>query len=120
MKILIIDDEPYIASILKLSLENMGHICEYYNDVTSIIKDKKKINEFDLFFIDVIMPSMLGQDVLKNILSIKQNAKVIMMSGFISKKDKESFQKQGAFDFLEKPFKIEQIQNIMKSVATAN
>jgi YesN/AraC family two-component response regulator len=79
-KILIIDDEPYILSMLKKMLERAGY------SVTSAENGRVGLDQFeiimpDLVITDIIMPEKEGLGIIREMKSIKPDLKIIAISG---------------------------------------
>lgn len=113
MKVLIIDDEPQVASVL-------GDICELEDIDYEIITDSKKAievlkeNFYDLVFCDVRMPSVTGDLVLREVSKTQKNfLNWYFVSGF-SDLSVDEAKKLGAKDILAKPFKFDEIRAILK------
>ncbi len=68
----------------------------------------------DLILLDLKMPGMDGIDLLKWVKSLDQNMLVILLTGHASVDSAVSAMKEGAFDYLEKPFKIEHIKVVVE------
>ena len=111
--ILILDDEPIVCKRLKPAFEKQGYVIEVYTDsakAMSRIQDK----EFDIVITDLKMKHINGMQFLTAIKEKSPDTEVIVITGFATMETaKESFQK-GVFDFVAKPFKIGEIQEIVK------
>ncbi len=104
IKILIVDDEPNSTILLRKVLEKKG-----LNPVTenSSVKAKELIENgnFDIIISDLQMPDVSGLDLLK----IKQEETLfIMITGFASIDSAVESMKMGAFDYIGKPFNLEE------------
>jgi two-component system response regulator AtoC len=101
-KILIIDDDEAILKLLQFNLENLGHTVITANNGEkglSLICNE----EFDLVFLDIMMPGTNGIEILKNIRHQKPHLSVIMMTALKSISPAITAMKLGAFDYLTKP-----------------
>ncbi len=115
-KILVVDDEAYICETLVDILKNGGYQAE------SALSGKKALEKFtndffDLILLDITMPEMDGVEVLKEIKKIDSNVAIIMATG---KSDVESIVdaiKQGAEDYIIKPF--QDIESIKATIQKA-
>ncbi|MGL4760953.1 MAG: response regulator transcription factor [Sarcina sp.] len=106
-KILIIEDEKNIIKFLEMELKHEG-----YNVVSKMDGklglDEAIENDFDLVILDLMLPSMDGIEVCKNI-KLKKHTPVLMLTARGEIADKvEGFQ-IGAEDYLVKPFAIEEL-----------
>jgi len=115
LKILIIDDEKNIGASLSGFLSDNGHhakIC--YDGISGL---QKAIDEnFDLIFLDVMLPGKDGLQVLEQLKKAKPDQKVIMISGHADLQIAVKATRLGAYNFLEKPLNPDkvllEIQNI--------
>jgi len=87
--------------------------------VKSALTGKKAINlakkeSFNFVFLDIVMPGIASIDVLKEIRKISPETKIVMITGKLMYKDllNELIQK-GASGYLQKPFNIEDIKEII-------
>ncbi len=113
-RILIIDDEPGIRSVLGEILHDEGHqITTAPDGLDGLAILKREV--IDLIFLDVWMPHMGGLDVLKAIRESYPDMTVIMMSGHASIDQAVKAIKIGAFDFAEKPLSIERVLTLVKN-----
>jgi DNA-binding response OmpR family regulator len=76
-RILIIEDEPDVAQSIKMYLESEGYAAEYSLDAAEGIK---MIVQFDLVLLDLIMPKLSGEDVLRQMRMKKITKPVIVLS----------------------------------------
>jgi putative two-component system response regulator len=106
--ILLVDDEEGIRSILNKGLAMRGYICDEAGDgEIAIAKLKEKPS--DLVIMDVNMPGRQGYEVLPEITRDFPETAVIMASGVNDTKIIARCIKEGAQDYINKPFKFEQI-----------
>jgi len=109
MKILIIDDNEKLNSIMKQFLE-----LKNYN-VTSISNPKKAIKlidkkKFDLYIIDIHLPHINGLDIVKYIRSKDLNIPIIMITSSLEVENFITAFKNGANEFIKKPFHLEELE----------
>jgi len=106
--ILIIDDEEYIRDILSARVEGLNHTAYSASTIrqgTELIKKEK----FDLVFLDVKLPDGSGLDLLQTIRQLPSKPEVIIITAVGSLKGAEIAIKNGAWDYLNKPLKKEDI-----------
>ena len=112
--ILIVDDEKSLRDFLVIMLEEEG-----YQVVTSPTAEKaiKLIREniFDLILTDIRMGRSNGINVLDAARKILPDTPVVMMTAYASAETAVTAMKKGAYDYISKPFKIEDIQLIVKN-----
>jgi PAS domain S-box-containing protein len=107
-KILIVDDEPDIALILKLQLEDAGFTTVRARDGIDALECLAR-EDFELILLDIKMPRMDGMQVLKKIMERNDNDAVIMMTANGSEDIAVDAMKKGAIDYIAKPFSTEEI-----------
>ena len=112
-KILIIDDEPKIAGILKRVLSREGYDVEITHDSEQGV-GLMKTATFDVILSDLKMPRMDGIEVLKHARTLQKNADFIMMTAYGTIETAVSAMKLGAFDYIIKPFPMEDLKNMLK------
>jgi len=111
VKILVVDDEKNICWILKRLLTQKGYIVdEAYTGREALEKIEK--NKYNLIFLDIIMPDILGLEVLSNIKSKPFSPPVVIMTAKSTMKNTVEAMKRGAFEYITKPFDINDIENI--------
>lgn len=118
-RILICDDTMFMRTVLKNLLSENGY--EVVGEAENGIEAIKKYNEFrpDLTLMDITMPEMDGIEALQGIMKINPEAKVIMCSAMGQERMVASAIKNGARDFIVKPFENERvIQAIAKSIGS--
>ena len=112
--ILVADDEKSLRDFLVIMLEEEG-----YQVVTasSVEKATKLIreNEFDLILTDIRMGRSSGIDVLDAARNTLPDTPVVMMTAYASAETAVTAMKKGAYDYISKPFKIEDIQLVVKN-----
>ena len=111
LKILVVDDEPMICEEFKDILQDEGHeVDTALNGIEAIRKVQEK--EYELVFLDVLMPKMEGSEALVEIKKLTQTP-VVVMSGYLAADMEVEVRRAGAYACLRKPFKIKEIQNII-------
>jgi two-component system response regulator PilR (NtrC family) len=116
--ILVVDDELSMREFLKILLEKEGYDVSTASEASSAI-DLINDQNFDLVISDIKMPGMGGLPLLEKIKEINSNLPVIMITAFASPENAVTAMKSGAFDYITKPFKVEEILKIVKSAITA-
>jgi len=115
-QILIVDDDPIIG-------ENLRDIFEEIGNYTVVLAPDPfeglnilKRSYFDIVFTDMLMPKMDGLEFLKNIKLMDQLIPVVMITGFPTVDIAIQAMKEGASDFITKPFKFSQIKIIAEKL----
>ncbi len=116
-KILIVDDEDVIRGFLKgvLAEENI-EIVEAPDGKTAIELFTRQKGSIDLVILDIIMPGIKGDEVLKVIREIQPDIKVIVSSGFMSEEQRDRLKEYRVEAFLDKPFRDKDVIRTIISV----
>ena len=108
MKVLLVDDEEEFVSALAERLHLRGIEALTATDGKEALK-RIEIDSPDLVVLDVLMPGLGGLDVLKHIQKEFPHIKVILLTGRGSTNEGIEGMRLGAFDYLMKPLKIEEL-----------
>jgi len=108
MKILIVEDEPKVASFIKKGLEESGYEAEIAYDGISGEK-LARIYKYNLFILDVIIPGISGFDLCKKLKDLNDNIPVLMLTALGTTDDKMLGFDAGADDYLVKPFEFREL-----------
>ena len=112
--VLIVDDEADIRELLVLTLSRMGVDA----DTASTIKEAKRALEertYDLALTDMRLPDGDGLEVLRHIADKYGNTPVAVITAYGSTENAVQALKAGAFDYLAKPIKLEQLRPLVMS-----
>jgi two-component system chemotaxis response regulator CheY len=106
-RILIVDDAAFVRVVLKKTLEKMGYeVVGEAEDGESALQKYKELRP-DCVTLDIIMPVMDGMEILKELLEIDPQVKVIMISAMGNDHHINEAMKNGAAYFVVKPVKEE-------------
>ncbi|MFK5949981.1 MAG: sigma-54 dependent transcriptional regulator, partial [Methylococcales bacterium] len=113
IRILIIDDEPVSVKNLSYALKKSGYIVKTR---TSGIKGMKALedNYFDIVITDLRMEHIDGMSILEKAISLDDDIAIIMITGHASLNSAIDAMKAGAFHYIEKPFRLEEVREIVK------
>ncbi|CAM5782016.1 MULTISPECIES: response regulator [Brevibacillus] len=107
-RLLIVDDAAFMRKMLADMVAGKHEVCgEAANGVEAI--EKYKELKPDVVTMDITMPEMQGIEAMREILAIDQEAKVLICSAIGHRQKVLEAMKNGARDFLVKPFQKEQI-----------
>ena len=112
-KILILDDEPGIRKFLQLALSKNGYEVRAMaspNEALNLLKEEI----YDIAVVDLKMPELDGITVLKKMKKIVPDITVIMITAFATVESAIEAMKEGAFDYIIKPFKIDEARLIIE------
>ena len=114
MKILVVDDEELIRSVIKEYCNNSGYIVEEASNGNDALI-KLKNNDYDLMVLDIMMPEMDGFTLLKE-LPLERRIPTIVLSARGEEYDKLSGFDLGIDDYLTKPFSPKELIARIKAV----
>ncbi len=106
--ILVVDDEERMRHILSIMLELRGHQVEQAGDGEAALEIIRK-KRFDLLILDVKMPKMDGITLHKHVKEIDPSYPVIFITAFGSIDSAVQSMREGAFDYITKPFDEDRI-----------
>jgi len=117
--ILVVDDERSMRDFLKILLEKEGH------DVSTAESGESALalllnNTFEVVVSDIRMPGISGIDLLGKIKEETPDLSVIMITAFASPDDAVLAMKNGAFDYISKPFNVDEIKSVVESATIKN
>ncbi|MBI5483286.1 MAG: sigma-54-dependent Fis family transcriptional regulator [Deltaproteobacteria bacterium] len=111
--ILIIDDEENLRHMLSVMLTRQGYVADSAADGEEGLQRIRE-KAYDFVLCDIRMPEMDGKTFLARALEQGVNAPVIMMSAYGSVETAVECMKMGAYDFISKPFKKDEIVMVLK------
>lgn len=117
MDILIIDDSTFSQKIIgNLIVKNLDDVNTYFaKDGEEGLEKYKKIKP-DYTFVDLLMPKLNGEQLIKLINEYDSNAKLIVVSADVQKSIKEEINSYGVMAFINKPFTEEKAKSICEII----
>jgi DNA-binding NtrC family response regulator len=117
LRILVLDDEPIVSKRLQPALEKKGYLVETFFESSKAL-ERFEEKPFDIVITDLKMKGLNGMQFLTEVKKQSPKTEVVVITGFATMETaKESFQK-GVFDFLAKPFKLREIQDVIQKIET--
>lgn len=113
-RILVVDDEESMREFLSIMLHREGYQVEAVQDGSQAV-DRLKQAQFDLVITDIQMPRLDGFGVLQYVLDRSKETAVIMVTAFSTTEQAVEAMKLGAYDYITKPFKNDEIRLIVKN-----
>jgi two-component system response regulator PilR (NtrC family) len=113
-KVLVVDDEKSMREILDIFLRNEGYnvaVAENGKAALEILKH----DFFDLIITDMKMPKVGGLELLKNVKEILPDTVVVIITAFGTTESAVEAMKLGAFDYITKPFQMDDIRLVVKN-----
>jgi signal transduction histidine kinase len=106
--VLVVDDEAGLRDMLSFGLTDRGYrvVCAASGEEGL---EKAKHERFDLVVTDMMMPGIGGVEVLKGLKAIQPHAEVIMATGCATLETAVESMKQGAYDYISKPYGLDQL-----------
>lgn len=118
LDVMLLDDEPIVGKRLKPALSKIGCDVEVFEDPTVALR---RIEEkvFDIVVTDIRMDEVDGMQVLERVLQKSPRTKVIMITGYAMMAVAREAMDKGAFDFISKPFKPDDLRRVIAKAAEA-
>jgi two-component system response regulator PilR (NtrC family) len=113
-RILVADDEQSMREFLDIMLKKEGYKVSLASNGEEVLKLIDK-DLFDLILLDIRMPKLDGIGVLKKIKTASPETIVIMITAYASADTAIKAMKEGAYDYITKPFKVDEIKLIIKN-----
>jgi two-component system response regulator PilR (NtrC family) len=108
-QVMVVDDEENIREVLCNYLESMNYSVEAAEDGQDALNKFKK-GDFDLIISDLLMPNIDGLELLKRIRNIDKDVIFLMITGYPSIETAVDAIKKGAYDYITKPFHMEDVK----------
>jgi len=111
-KILIVDDEQSVGNFLSILLEKEGY------EVDAVSSGREAIQKItdsppDIVLADLKMPGMNGLELLSKIKEFDSSINVVIMTAYASLESAVEAMRRGAFDYVMKPFKVDEIKLVV-------
>jgi DNA-binding NtrC family response regulator len=116
IKILIVDDEEIVRESLSEWLKEDGYQVETAENAVVALN---KVNEirYDIYLLDIKMPGMDGMELNLRIREIDKNALIIMITAYAAVDTAVSALKNGAYDYITKPFDPDNLSLLLRNAA---
>ncbi|MDD5347944.1 MAG: response regulator [Candidatus Omnitrophica bacterium] len=119
-KILVVDDDEAVREFLARFLRQKGFqtvsVARSGEEALLLLEREPR----DLVFLDIKMPGLSGIKVLRKIKTLYPETSVIMITAFAQKEIAEEALKEGAYDYITKPFNLSYLElSLLSKIATA-
>jgi CheY-like chemotaxis protein len=104
LEVMVVDDEPIVGKRLKPALTKYGYDVEVFDNPVKAI-DRFDEKDFDVVVTDLRMENLNGIQVLEHVNAKSSKTKVIFITGYATVENAREALVKGAFDFIAKPFK---------------
>lgn len=118
IKVLVVDDEPAITELLSRSLRDEGYrVLTVNNGEEAVAKVRKEKPEVVL--LDIKMAGIDGIETLGQIREFDKESSIVMLTGYGSMDTVVEAMKLGAYDYITKPFDLEELKSLIKGALEA-
>ncbi len=116
--ILIVDDEKSMREFLEIMLTQEGYLVTLADSGRTACRILDR-EDFDLVITDIRMKDVDGIDVLRKSRSLNPGTKVVLISAFATAETAVEAMKEGAYDYIPKPFKVNELKAIVQDALEA-
>ena len=126
MKILVVEDNEFSTNLITEMLNSLGvEVVTASNGHDAILKfERSAKNEFDMIFMDIVMPKLNGNESAATIRMIdREDARtipIIAITALNSETDRQMMHESGMDGFLQKPLSIPAVKEIIEQYSTQN
>jgi response regulator RpfG family c-di-GMP phosphodiesterase len=112
-RVLVVDDEKVIREILSDFLTMEGYVVRAVEDGTAALRELR-LRPYDLVISDLKMPNMGGLELLEKMAEQNLHVLTVIMTGFGTVETAIEAMKKGAYDYILKPFKVEEVVHVVQ------
>ncbi|MFQ5418441.1 MAG: sigma-54-dependent transcriptional regulator [Myxococcota bacterium] len=112
-RVLVVDDEPSMQEFLEIFLRSEGYEVETAGDIQNAQMHLEN-DEFDVVISDIQMPGGSGIELLHAANEISPDTLMIMITAFASTETAIAAMKEGAYDYVTKPFKVDELRIVLE------
>jgi CheY-like chemotaxis protein len=116
LSVLVLDDEPIVGKRLKPALEKSGFVVECFEEPAKALA-RLQAKEFDIVVTDLRMEGMDGIQILEYVMAHCKRTRVILITGYATVEVAREALVKGAFDFISKPFKPNDLRAVINKAA---
>ncbi len=117
IRILVIEDDSKMRNGLVELLSEEGYEVDSAENGQKGLEAARRA-DYDIVLTDLIMPSVSGMDVLREMKRAKPKTHVILITAFATVENAVEAMKNGASDYITKPFKVDEVQTKIRKVIT--
>jgi len=119
-RILVVDDEEVVRFLAIDLLENLGYEPIPAEDGEQAVEIyKKQKNDIDLVLLDMIMPKLGGVETFRELRKINPEVPIVLLSGYTKDVAAQELLNQGARGFLQKPYKIDELAQVVETISNS-
>jgi len=116
IEVLVLDDEPIVGSRIKPSLEKEGYQVEIMTDSQDAV-ERIKQKKFDIVVTDFKMSKVTGLDLLRIQKQLWPESVVIIITGYATMEIAREAMQSGVYDFIPKPFRLQELKEVIRRAA---
>jgi DNA-binding NtrC family response regulator len=116
LRIMVLDDEPIVCKRLKPALEKLGYEVDAFTQSPEAMHQIQRIS-YDIIITDLKMKEIDGMQFLTEAKKRHPDTEVIVITGFATMETAKQSLQKGVFDFIAKPFKMSEIQEVVNRAA---
>ena len=116
LRIMVLDDEPIVCKRLKPALEKIGYEVDAFTQSPEAMRQIQRIS-YDIIITDLKMKEIDGMQFLSEAKKLHPDTEVIVITGFATMETAKQSLQKGVFDFIAKPFKLSEIQEVVNRAA---
>ena len=117
-RLLVVDDEASMRELLQILLSKEGYEVDLATSGEEAI-DLYHKQEPDVVITDVKMPGMSGLDLIREIRALNPLAAIIAITAYASADDAVRAMREGAYDYISKPFQVEDLRSVIRNALDA-
>jgi len=118
IRILIIEDDEEMSSLLRDFIEGEGYKAESVNNGSEAFRKLAK-EPFDVIITDIRMPGLTGLDILPMMKKIQPEASIIVITAFGSREVSHKAMERGATAYLEKPIQLGVLRTLVDKMVSS-
>ena len=116
-RVMIVDDEPAVAEMVKNMLENFGYQADIFKSGSEAVETfKRNPNNYDLVISDLTMPHLTGLDLADRLRKEQKNLPIIIMTGFGDTLTKPTLEHYGVGHVINKPISVKELLPAVRKV----
>ncbi len=112
-RILVVDDEPSMQEFLEILLRREGYDVTAVGDVDAALLALES-DDYELVITDIQMPGRTGLDLLRAAREVSPETLVVVITAFATTETAIAAMKEGAYDYLTKPFQVDEIKLVVE------
>ncbi|MGA7854565.1 MAG: sigma-54 dependent transcriptional regulator [Candidatus Acidiferrales bacterium] len=116
LRFLIVDDEQSIRRLCITVGQGLGYLCAEAETAEAAL-ETLEVNPPDLLVTDLKLPSLSGVELLRKVKELLPRTEVAIMTGHGSVETAVDAMRQGAYDYIEKPFRVERLRQLLQRMA---